>query len=152
MKPELTRGARNLLRKAVEAIQRHPGALDMDIWMDHDPEVEGEEPYCGTVACLAGHIVLVAGLKRPKERGDFYAAEELPTRLRGGAEGESLVSVRSVAGRLLGFDCSDELTERLFHPAEWPDRFLTNYRRFKTARARANVLRDRVKHWLETGK
>jgi hypothetical protein len=146
MKPELTRGARNLLRRAVEAIQRHPHTLNMALWMTHDSSVEGDEPYCGTVACLAGHIVLVSGLKPARGGEDHYEIDEIPSRLY--RPGDQRVAVRSLALRLLGDDVDPS---PLFATDDWPIRFERNYKRFKTARARARVLRDRVKHWLETG-
>lgn len=46
--------------------------------MKHDPAVKGREPYCGTTACLAGQIVLAAGLPQRQ----FMHLDEVPPTLR----------------------------------------------------------------------
>ena len=59
---KLAPGGKALLKKALEAIKAHPESFDMGGWMAHDFTVKRpHKPYCGTTACLAGHIVLAAG-------------------------------------------------------------------------------------------
>jgi hypothetical protein len=64
-KIKLTSEARKLLEKALEAIVAYPQTLNMDRWLEHDIAVEPSDtipnPYCGTTACIAGHITLAAG-------------------------------------------------------------------------------------------
>lgn len=58
--------AHRLLEKALTAMVRRPETFDMGSWLSHDPTVKSStktpKPYCGTVACLAGHINLAAGI------------------------------------------------------------------------------------------
>jgi hypothetical protein len=50
---ELSAEARALLHKAADQIEAKPETLDMGVW--------NYEEDCGTVACIAGHIVIAAG-------------------------------------------------------------------------------------------
>lgn len=63
----LTEPARKLLEKALTAMVRYPETVDMGELYQHDPHVKSTRklpaPYCGTVACLAGHVVIASGLK-----------------------------------------------------------------------------------------
>lgn len=79
-KPTLTKNGRRLLMKALAAIKAHPDSFNMGTYMLHDSSVKSTGRYCGTIACLAGHIVLAAGVK-PREYGT-YRVRDLPVALR----------------------------------------------------------------------
>ena len=99
-KPVITARGRLLLRKALAAIKRYPRSFNMRVFMDHDDAVKGQRPYCGTTACLAGHLMLAAGF--PPISGGYYYREDLPKRVRRVlAKPDTFVSVRDLAARLV---------------------------------------------------
>ena len=76
----ITPRGRTLLLEAVRNIERYPETFDMYHYMRRDerrrPPRQRPAPFCGTVACIAGHVCLAAGLP---PRGYFYAHEpDLP--------------------------------------------------------------------------
>ena len=82
--PSVTTTGRALLLKALRAIKRHPRSFSMSTYMSHDlirpPSKEMPEPYCGTIACIAGHVVLAAGY--PAGMAWNYDEARLPARQR----------------------------------------------------------------------
>lgn len=70
-KIKLAPAAHRLLEKALTAMVRRPETFNMADWIYHDPTVASTRktpnPYCGTVACLAGHITLAAGVPPVRE-------------------------------------------------------------------------------------
>lgn len=121
----LTEPARRLLSKALNAMVRYPETVDMGTWLDHDEDVKATrkrpKPYCGTVACLAGHIVIAGNLRVPDEDYSLAAAEAL------------------------GLSIDDEI--RLF---SWRNEALDEEYP-KDFRAQARAVVNRVKHWVRTG-
>ena len=121
----LAPGGRALLRKALAAIKAHPESFHMGYWMQHDPTVKrSRKPYCGTTACLAGHIVLAAGFS-PSVSSLFEIAT-LPASLRPLAKKatfivEGLISVRELASYLVVGGNSgrrDDMENALFYGHE----------------------------------
>lgn len=130
--PRLTEPARRLLSKALTAMVRYPETVDMSLYYEHSrtvrPTRKRPEPYCGTVACLAGHIVITAG--RPinkKVRRDFEGAA---VKALGGPRYDINTIFRSYDTRGGGWG------------KDWP----------KSARAQARAVVSRVKYWVRTGK
>lgn len=134
-KPVLTKGGVRLLKRAVAAILARPKTFDMRDWLQHDPTVKprtkAEEPYCGTVACLAGHIVLAAH----------------------GTKAHTVEWVASSAINLLTDDGAAQtaIYERLFYIYGWPAKYADAYEASRSHIGRARVLAKRVDHFLATG-
>lgn len=149
--PKFAKGGEALLTKAVAAIVKHPETFDMGLFMGHDESVKGRAPYCGTVACLAGHIVLAAGVKPQDD--DFYFVSDLPAKVRKIAERAEVydgrVGVEGLASAALGLT-TDE-AKALFYTGRWPASHEQRYLKARTAKARAQALAKRVAHWLRTG-
>jgi hypothetical protein len=125
MKPQLSKEGRRLLWTAVGRIERMPDTFEMGDWLFHDHDVKPTgkvpEPYCGTMACIAGHIVLAKeGLER------FYDG--------------------SVAGRALDYlgisdsEARSEAISNLFLGMKFKRRKITH-----------KNIRARIHHWLKTG-
>lgn len=142
--PMVTAYGKRLLKRAVAAILERPKTFDMDDWMYHNESVRGKEPYCGTTACLAGHVVLAAGLKATIMGG--YQWPDIPARLRKRLPEHFVYSIKTLAEELLGIDDSG----RLFYVGDWPEQFAGPYRE-AGLRKRASILARRVEHYLKTG-
>lgn len=130
-KPALSPSGRKVLNKALRAIQAMPDTLNMEDWLYHNPRArptkEHPVPYCGTVACLAGHIVLAAG----GEADSFRVAER--------------------ALDALGVVFRYDISHALFFVNGWPEKFWWIYLRARSHRERAHIVIARVHHWLRTG-
>ena len=61
--------ARLILQEALTNMVKYPQTVNMDISLSHDPYVKTTpavpEPFCGTVACLLGHVAIVTNGGRP---------------------------------------------------------------------------------------
>src|ERR1700674_2440263 len=86
----LDRVGKHLLEKALTRIKRHPKSLDMADFVG--------QGSCGTVACLAGHVILAAGCRVDVTRQVILAA---PARYHDRCKAGSYVCADS-AERLLG--------------------------------------------------
>lgn len=124
---------RRLMAKALTAMVRYPETVDMAEWYYHDdsitPSKQRPTPYCGTVACLAGHIMIAAEKLGDTEDGGFSVP----------------------AARELGLQEEDyDARHKLFLPSgkegPWQPYFNAT-----TPRGRARAVVARVKHWLRTG-
>ena len=162
-KPKLTPAQRALLTKTFAAMRRHAETFDMRVWMAHeDGGHKASRPYCGTTACLAGHVVLAAGVK-PEQvdgQGDI-PVEGLPKRLRSLAKSRpwfidgievDYVSVADLAAELIGLGGGWEGQDRLFLDGHWPETFSLAYRRATTPKAKVAAAIARVRHWQTTGR
>ena len=119
----LAPGGKALLRKALAAIKAYPKSFHMDGWLDHDPVVKRpRKPYCGTTACLAGHIVLAAGFS--PSTSSLFEIATLPASLRPLAKKATtyierdFVSIRELATYLVvggNSDRRDEMEAALFY-------------------------------------
>lgn len=96
-------GAFPLLRKALERIAAHPEEFYMPSWIVTDDPLEDEDnreavehrtgrPFCGTAACLAGHIQLAAGHSARDIMLSFHVGKEALESL--GIDRESRAGVR----------------------------------------------------------
>lgn len=146
--PQLTRAARTLLAKALRAIERRPETFDMANFIQRDPRVKGYAPYCGTVACLAGHIVLAA--RFPPQFS--VTREDAPSRYKHlfDSVDDGRRSMPDLAIALLNLSPTDE--QVLFYVADWPAKYRDAYDEASRPRAAAAIAIRRVQHWLKTGK
>jgi hypothetical protein len=83
-------------------------------------------PKCGTVACIAGWMVLLADGKK-----SYLTAPEIQAR----------------AEEILGKDAD----RRLFGTHAWPDNFKDRYDNAKTRRGKALAAAARIEHFIKTG-
>lgn len=145
-KPKLTPEARRILEKALRAIRRRPDTFDMDNWMVHDPDQPSTkktpEPYCGTVACLAGHIALAAGA-RPTTGSGFASATFKNRRVDIPALAMKILAGKGAAAA----EKRNEVWEKLFFLRGWPLLFVRQYHHGN----RPDAVVGRVRHWLKTG-
>src|SRR6266404_3831593 len=132
LKPKLSESGRKILWAAVRAIEKYPRTFSIHDWISHNPRIKGENPYCGTVACIAGHIVLQVLDKAPED----YLNCPVPSQYRRSL-GES-ATVDTLATKILGADFDS--TDMLFTTFKYHGKKITSQ----------NV-RDRVKEWLRTG-
>lgn len=144
--PKLSRKSREVVERALRAMLRYPDTYDQNEWIHHDrsvgPSGERPAPYCGTTACIAGHIALAAG-------GDpiGWGMVKMPGgRMRYPDEvAEEVLRCRNVDPH--------DTHERLFiaDATGWPDKFNVAFHEAKTDKAMAKVAVSRVRHWLKTG-
>ena len=112
---KLAPGGKTLLKKALAAIKAHPESFGMGAWMDHDPAIKRpRKPYCGTTACLAGHIVLAAGF--PAIDVGAYEIAALPASRRALAKkantgGDDYATISDLATYLVVGNDPDEQVE-----------------------------------------
>ena len=143
MKPRLTKNGRALLTKALAAIRRRPETFKMRVWMQHDERVKGRHPYCGTVACLAGHIVLAAGA--PPIHADAYAS------LAGFPRGLRRVAREIQRNTITGCIPISTLAARLVDRDTEPD-YGGIHNVFASMRCTTHAkIKARVERWLKTG-
>ena len=138
-KPRVTKQGRALLFKALRAIKKHPRSFSMATFMRHRASVrptgKTPEPYCGTVACIAGHVVLAAGAPRVPYYKELD--EALPTTIR-----------KLVARAPYGYASVQELATRLL-VGRWQNDTVSGLFNDFTI-TRTNVDRA-VRYWLKTG-
>ena len=139
-KPKLTPKNRAIVEKALRAMLWWPETYDQGKWIEHDLERRATKrrpaPYCGTVACIAGHIALAAGAR-------FAYVDVM--RFRG-----ELWGVNLIADEILGEGAARALFDA--RADWWPGEFRLPFQAAETAKARATIAVARVRHWLRTGK
>ena len=120
-----------LLQRVARRIVRMPETFDMRDFLSHDPLWRGSKkrpaPYCGTVACIAGHILLDGRKRVP---GRWVDGEELD------------VDYEGLAARRLGLSSAE--TAPLFFQNRWPVQFLG----LESAPNRAAA---RIEYFIRTG-
>ena len=138
-KLRVTKRGRVLLFKALRAIKKHPRSFSMATFMRHRasvlPSGTRPAPYCGTVACIAGHVVLAAG-GRPETMG-YYHPSDAPAALKKivTRAPHGYASIQELAAYLLVGRWNPETTYELFHD-------------FSITR---NNVDAKVRRWLRTG-
>lgn len=140
MKPKLTPRGRRILQKALKVMVAHADTFNMRTWYYHDKDVEPTkgrpEPYCGTEACLAGHIVLAAGEQ-------VRTSTDVPTR-----------AIRLLFGNTRNAALREEqenLAWNMFSTRRWPYKLSSAYLLARTHKQQVRVAVQRVQHWLRTG-
>ena len=127
---------RRLLLKTAERIETIPESYDQNEWA-----ARSRKSPCGTVACLAGEIIICS--ERRVEDGIkklFMALEDQ------GQHG----FVDDVAGDLAGFDYS-EIYDLFYEAGTWPEPFLSRYYKAKTQRGRANAAAALLRYLADGG-
>jgi hypothetical protein len=97
-----------LLRVVIDRLRKYPETYDQGMYYIHDPGVgQGVYPegLCGTKCCLAGHLVLAAGMPKPPYKLDSLSLA---------------IWFHVTATRLLGLDTLH--SDRLFG-WQWPQRY-----------------------------
>jgi len=154
------------LRKLQEFIRKEPRRFDMSWWgtsvknpealkenplarlidqcgeTNYDlsvPTFLAQKPPCGTVACLAGSALMMAGKIKPK----FSKVED----------GEIAVfdfgwDTPDVAAHYLGID--EDGQELLFHLEGWPDKLQDGFEDL-TPKRQVERACKRIDHYIETG-
>jgi hypothetical protein len=146
--------AERVLLKVIEAIRANPESFNMGDWLDHDPAVPPSRkvpaPYCGTTACIAGHVVLQAGI--PMRAIDLGTAaideERVPARLRKLVDGY----IDLTASQILGL--RDDQAQALFYDTAWPSPFSHQYisaDQNGDHREACRIAIRRIKHFIRTG-
>lgn len=158
-KPKLTTRGRAVLVKAFAAMRKWPDSVNMGDRICHDENIKSSPrrpaPYCGTVACFAGHVALAATRRRPDVWGDSYSLAFLPKYIRARMNQErdsATCSDVALAALDVPKDEWDDAHECLFATCGWPLEFKRRYKTAKTPRARASATIARVRYWLKTGK
>lgn len=151
-----TKKQARLLRRAVRNIERDAKRdFRMSSWFTSPVPEDG---FCKTSCCLAGQIVLDEGF-RPSESKDYlFSTGSIMRRLRINAETMTrygIYQVKADAGevaQLILEDAKGNIANALFHRPSWPYRFRVQYLRAATKAGRVKALKDRVEHYIQTGK
>lgn len=139
---------KKLLRKVIERIETTPESYAQDQWecsaITYN-EIANEvfqrlprpAPECGTVACLAGEIIICSeptiqqGIQKLREMDGGY---------------------REAAGALIGIDPRDTWGVFSASAIGWPSQFRDEFDRAMTYRDQARAAVNYLKHILKTGK
>lgn len=157
------------LRKVEEAILEEPKRLIMDVWgcpygehaasiylsLSPDTEINAPKPACGTVGCIAGHVLMVspAGRKyldfktiQVNGKDAIQVVEDFPS------------DTSEIAANILKI--TEDQSRMLFSPPfvhdgiftdnHWPRIFEEAYSKARTAKQRANVVVNRIESFLES--
>lgn len=145
----LTKKAVRRLEAVIECIKEEPKRLSMADWGTvyniksknfKEQAREDDLPKCGTVACIAGWVVLLenrkkrltAARKAAEKNGSSHSPDDLDI----------------LACEFMDMDM--ETGGKLFFTGSWPDPFSGQYEEADTARGRMKATVDRIKHFIKT--
>lgn len=100
-----------LLRESVKYFEQEPLRLDMNSWIKYASSFYPKNPICGTVACLAGSVMIIQARKLGLE---VWHQITLP--------GEGY---EETGARLL--EISREAAKKLFYVCDWSEPYCTIY-------------------------
>lgn len=129
-----------LLREIQKAVLEDPARLDMNVGLCtakyYREKFKDDGPRCGTVGCIAGHAVALAG------------TPNIPT--QGIRAWHCYDGIEQEALHLL--DLERAQGNRLFHSVKWPEKYqdALNCATYGTAEY-AQVTSDRIDHFIATG-
>lgn len=123
---------KRLLLKTAKRIEEIPESYDQSTWVEHS-----DKSPCGTVACLAGELIICSERKVTAGIEKLWAIELSP----------KLVS--TAAAESAGLDHEERM--RLFLDARWPKPFSTRYSRARSQRGRANAAAALLRYIAEGG-
>ena len=130
---------KNLLEKVKEMILANPENLSLDTWCQGRLKADNPTYNCGSTACIAGHIVLIT-------RGELSQEDAFTF-------GDYIENPVFMFARLeLGI--SQEKAAALFLEWEWPMKFrnaISRCARFCDSKIYAQVVADRIDHFIENG-
>jgi len=118
-----------LLDQAIKIIETQPGTWRQWGWISRYVENNGQEGWCGTAACVAGHIALLAGWT-PKWGDDIYRNETGMVQRDGEA-----IPVSYAAMRALGVDPEQSSANQI-----WLGRMFRGENNLEAVKACRNVL------------
>ena len=117
-----------------------------ELWM----QGFGRETKCGTLACVAGHTLLMSGYRLSPTNPNVFTAWS------GAKVGPFDVSL--VAATLLGLEIVQ--AEKLFYMGNWPEKFQDAYikadasdfglRAAESKAEKLRILKERVAHFIAT--
>ena len=152
----MKRGAAALLRAVANVIVKRPETFDMGHWLRHEPYTTPTKktptPYCGTTACLAGHVVLLLGVS-PTVTPSYIQSHTLPEKLQ--RRGHHVYTLEDIARDALGL--TGQQARGLFYHTHWPTKFRTAFEQMSdldsrhALREQARIARRRVLYFLRTG-
>lgn len=121
-----------LLRKVQADFIAHPEKCNMSFFADETP--------CGTVVCIAGDTLLLAGYK-------LTESVSLGKKVLRFKDSNGLVNDEAdVAAELLGLD--EQEAWSLFYVTNWPRKFHERYVNAKTPAEIAQVVSDRIDSFI----
>lgn len=126
-----------LLRRVKDAILEEPKRLEMETWVAVGHIGKGAPP-CGTVACVAGWVAILA-------RSD---SERTPIARAAQSVASAHQGTRWTAMQALNIGSCQ--ANSLFYVAKWPAKYAKQYYRAKTARGRALVTGRRIDAFIES--
>lgn len=129
-----------LLRKIQRKFREFPQIVYMEDWQ-RDTKKRAATP-CGTVGCIAGHVVLMEDGKKKLKRLFLKHSNLVLT-------GMSLPIPRRAADLL---DLDPQQADALFFVDSWPYRFWSSHRTAGSQTKVAEVVCDRINHFIKTGK
>jgi len=128
------------LEEVKRLITAEPRRIEMLDWISRN-----EYTPCGTVACIAGWLSILAIRNQLKIS---EASEDWVYEAHNGLE-KSLSSSQSLANEML--EASEEETDKLFFTSRWPNSFYTQYTRaWPDPAMRAQVVCERIDHFIKT--
>lgn len=135
------------IRKLIKYLEGVPAKkIDMFEWLQ-------KKKGCGTVGCIAGHTILMEGLKPVWRDVDSSSSKLWDENTFMSAEfcknGESL-TIEEKATEILGLDEPD----KVFFECYWPKEYFDEYQEAienKDPETAKEVVIDRLKHLLKTG-
>ena len=147
-----TRPNVKLLREIKNAILEEPRRLSMDTWMGkaYNFLPNKDKAPCGTVACIAGHAVLINKLN---EAGKTFNARRFVLALVNQYDSFELGCdyVEDKAVELLCL--TKDQADRLFHVESWPNEFKEAYREdTRSDKKLAELTAQRIEHFIATKK
>jgi hypothetical protein len=121
---------RRLLLKTAKRIEEIPKSYNQDTWCELD-----DEAPCGTVACLAGEIIICS------ERKTQDGIDKLHRTSSVGVAARNLAGLNFWEGHAL-----------FYSPSSWPESFSDRYFRAKSQRGRANAAADLLRYLADGGR
>jgi hypothetical protein len=149
--PMLSPRAVEILRTVQKRITEEPRRLYMEDWgLKVSPEFDNNPP-CGTVACIAGHVMLLT----PEGRQYLKDMHDLDVTEKGVMLGEETVrrgfgsEAGDFAKNLLGL--TSEQVATLFFADRWPQPFHEMWLEAHGHEAEVKVANARIEYLIQTG-
>lgn len=158
------------LRKVEKSILEEPKRLNMDTWggvyedgntfvhLSKDNEIHIPKPACNTIACIAGHVLMVSPEGRKyldfrtveiNGKPTFQAVQDFPYD-SGDIAAEILKLTQDEADKLFSPPPINKDGLGIFGENHWPQVFIDAYSKARTAKQRAYVAVNRIESFLET--
>jgi hypothetical protein len=167
--PKLTPFAKSVVKQAIKNIQEKPDQFDMDHWIGSQRRAEETSATCNKSACMAGHIVLAAGIRPIKDSSAVKAktlSRKLGLKVEPTDPDNDAVDIGTAANLILGRPDLNEFEDMhpLYFSSNWPEPFASKFQELtydkngeeiaqtKTIlRKRAALAVKRWRYYLKTG-